>query len=113
MVKWCFLKILIRKNKQLFTIALSYGTSSVTVKNGQYLDKPASPEQVAHILTAKIHVHLLTVKNHTHYFQHNSRDGKKSYLFCGKQDSCNARCHKPCPEHRGVNLKKVKPSEWT
>lgn len=85
MAKWCFLKILIRKNKQLFTIALSYGTSSVTVKNGQYLDQPAGPEQVAHVLTAKIHAQLLTVKNHTHYFQYNSRDGTKNYLLCGKQ----------------------------
>ena len=106
MVKWRFLKILIRKNKQLFTTALSYGTTSVRVKNGQYLDQPAGPEQVPHVLTAKIHKHLLTVKNYTYYFQYNSRDGTKNYLFCGKQDSCNARCHKPCPEHRGANQKK-------
>jgi len=56
-------------------------------------------------------VHLLTVKNHTYYFQYNSSDGTKTYLFRGKQDSCNARRHKPCPEHRGANLKNVKPSE--
>jgi len=31
-------------NKQLFTIALSYGTASVTAKNGQYLDQLAGPE---------------------------------------------------------------------
>lgn len=37
MVKWCFLKMLVRRNKQLFTVSLSYETSSVTVKNGQYL----------------------------------------------------------------------------
>jgi hypothetical protein len=39
----CFLKILIRKNKQLFTVALSYETASVIIKNGQYLDQPADP----------------------------------------------------------------------
>jgi hypothetical protein len=41
---------------------LYYETASVTVKNGQYLDQPADPKQVAHILTNKIHVHLLIVK---------------------------------------------------
>jgi hypothetical protein len=47
---------------------LSYGTASVTVKNGQYLDQRGGPEQVAHVLTTKIHMHLLTVKKHTYCF---------------------------------------------
>jgi hypothetical protein len=60
---------------------LSYRTASVTVKNGQYLDQPTGPEQVAHVLTTKIHLHLLNVKNHTYYSQHNSRDGTKIIYF--------------------------------
>lgn len=76
-----FRKILIRKNKQLFTIALSYRTASVTAKNGQYLDQPAGPEHVAHVLTAKIHMHLLTVKYHNIIFNITAEKVQKITCF--------------------------------
>jgi len=38
-----FLKILIRKNKQLFTVALSYETASVTVKKWSIFRSTSRP----------------------------------------------------------------------